>query len=108
MKMIIILAVLGLMASPVSATDGHFLQDACANTDKQRVKDGFCMGYILGAAGVLRVTMRSKCTNKAGLSNAKIINAVRKYLADNPQNHNKDAAEIVYIAMDEDIPCFPL
>ena len=102
------------IAAPAFALDGNQLYSKC--TSQATWELNFCDSYIWGVAeGVTSMDLiyskNSKglfqqliCTPK-GVVPQQIIDVVKKYLKDNPQNRADAATQSVLIALTKAFPC---
>lgn len=98
-----------LFASPVRADflDGNKLHETC-NKETDFSFQGFCHGYIIAVADVMddgQVMFGFKVCTPEGVKAPQLIDVVKRWLANNPQDRHYAADSLIAGALDEAFPC---
>ena len=105
-----ILSCLLVGAAKADFTSGNFLWDACqADEQKDPARSIFCTSYILGAGETFQALQVAKqiryyCVPDK-VENGQVIDVVKLYLRDHPENRQYSAPTLVMIALKEKFPC---
>jgi len=103
MKKSLIIVLLALCSTPcfaIDGIDGNELQKACES--ESNADDGFCVGYIIGAADAF-LSVGFICSK--GIQYGQIRKVVLKYLRNNPERLHYSANSLVGVALAEAFPC---
>jgi len=105
-KLATIAALVMLLGSPISYAasyaailSGNKLLESC-ELDDASFRDGVCYGYVFAVYDMVGPV----CT-PASVKGEQLVNIVRKYLKENPEDLHHKAAVIVNFALSQVFPC---
>ena len=99
-RVILVAAVLfALLANPAVALTGNELRQWC-NQQGDLTSEAFCLGYVV----VIRDIVPEDCVPQT-VTNAQLVDVVRKYLEANPENRDGPGAWLIFSAAGEAYHC---
>jgi hypothetical protein len=103
-KLVTITALAMLLGSPTSYAaiySGNLLVGHC-EPDDATFTDGLCYGYVYGVYDVIE---GARACAPDVVTGKQLVNIVRKYLKENPENLHHNAASLVTFALAQAFPC---
>jgi Rap1a immunity proteins len=106
-----ILSCLFVREAKADFTSGNDLWDACAADEREEpVKALFCTSYILGAGETLQALHVANqvtyyCVPDDKIRNGQMIDIVKLYLRDHPENRQFSAPTLTMLAFKGKFPC---